>query len=310
MRIAIMGAGALGGYFGARLAGAGADVTLIARGAHLRAMQADGLRVISPKGDGFVPPETLQASGDPGAIGPVDLVLLFVKLPDVAGALAAMAPMMGAATRIATFQNGVSAPAMAAEAYGAGRVIPGVARIPAVISAPGVIQHRSGDDPLAFGPLAPESGPHAEALLAAFRAAHVSAEIAPDIEVALWEKFVMQSATAAVTCLTRLDFGGVRAHAASADLMRRAMEETAAVGRAECSRLAPDVAARQYQAFEAMPGGVKASMLDDIEAGKPLELDWISGEVVRLGRKHGIATPVHEVAMGALGPYAEGRPAG
>lgn len=308
MRIAIMGAGALGSYFGARLAASGADVALIGRGTHLDAMRADGLWVESPKGDWH---GRVTATDDPAKVGPVDCILLFVKTYDVAQACADMAPMIGPNTFIVPFQNGVTAPALVAQICGAGRVVPGLARIPAGIKTPGVVDHRSDVDTLVFGPLDPRdkaSVSNAEALHKTLVAAGTTPQISADITRDLWEKFTLQSATSAICALTRADFGTILSNPQTAALIKRAMEETAAVGRSEHPDFPPDMAARQMEALKAFPGTVRASMLDDLERGKRLELPDISGEVARLGRKHAIATPVHDVALGALSLYAQGRP--
>ncbi|MGH1329873.1 MAG: ketopantoate reductase family protein [Paracoccaceae bacterium] len=308
MRIAIMGAGALGSYFGARLEKAGADVWLIGRGAHLSAMQAEGLRIESPKGDLHV---AVKAVADPAEVGPVECILLFVKTYDVAQACADMAPMIGPDTFIVPFQNGVSAPGIVGQICGAGRVLPGLARIPAGIKAPGVVEHRSSVDTLVFGPIDPldaASEANAKALHQALEAAGTTPQISADITRDLWEKFTLQSATSAICGLTRADFGTILSDPQSAALIARAMEETAAVGRAEYPDFPPDMAAHAFAALKAFPGRVRASMLDDLERGKRLELPDISGEVARLGRKHGIKTPVHDVALGALSLYAQGAP--
>jgi 2-dehydropantoate 2-reductase len=308
MRIAIMGAGALGSYFGARLTACGADVALIGRGAHLSAMQTQGLRVDSPKGDVHV---LVNAASDPADIGPVDCILLFVKTYDVAQACADMAPMIGPQTFIVPFQNGVTAPGIVAQICGAGRVLPGLARIPAGIKAPGVVEHRSSVDTLVFGPIDPldaASMANAKALHQALEAAGTTPLISADITRDLWKKFILQSATSAICALTRADFGTILSDPQSAALISRAMDETAAVGRAEHPDFPPDMAALAYEALKAFPGSVRASMLDDLERGKRLELPDISGEVARLGRKHGIKTPVHDVALGALSLYVQGRP--
>lgn len=306
MHIAIMGAGALGGYFGGRLAAAGHQVDLIARGAHLAAIRAHGLRIESPKGDLHVP--GIRATDDPADVGPVDAVLFFVKNYDVEQAAAALAPMLGADTFVVTFQNGVSAPDRVADIIGQGRVVPGVARIPAAVRAPGIIEHRAAMDTLIFGETDGVISARCEQLAAALRDAGTDPVVSTDILAELWGKFVLQSATSAITAMTRLTFGQVRAVPETATLLRRAMQETADVGRAIHPAFAPDMAAQQYAAFEAMPGNVKASMQDDLLRGKRLELPWISGDVVRLGRAHGVATPVHEVAYGVLLPFVDGAP--
>ncbi|MBD3677002.1 MAG: 2-dehydropantoate 2-reductase [Rhodobacteraceae bacterium] len=307
MRFAVMGAGALGAYFGGRLAAAGYDVTLIARGAHLEALRRDGLRIESPRGDLHLP--NIAATDDPNSVGEVDSILFFVKNYDVRTAAEALRPMLGGDTFVATFQNGVTAPGEVAEVIGKERVIGGVARIPAEVSAPGMIKHTDPADTLLIGEMEGPVTDRARALHEALVKAGTRPEISEDIEAALWQKFVLLSATSAITCLTRLNFGQIAAHPGTADLMRQAMEETAAVARALRPDLPADMAEVQYQAYRSMDGGVRSSMYTDLAAGKRLELDWISGEVVRRGEALGVETPLHRIVLAALSPYAQGRPA-
>ncbi|MFQ5622262.1 MAG: 2-dehydropantoate 2-reductase [Paracoccaceae bacterium] len=306
MRIAIMGAGALGGYFGGRLAAAGFDVTFIARGAHLAAMKTTGLKIESPRGNLCLP--QVNATDDPCEVGPVDHVLFLVKNYDVEPAAHAIAPMLGPETAVAAFQNGVSAAERLGAVIGAERVIGGVARIPADVRKPGVIRHSSAHHELVFGEFGAPASERCLHLRDALRASGVDAEVAPDIVTLLWEKFVMLSALSAVTALSRLDIGPIRNNPMSTALLRAAAEECAAVGRAVHPALDADIAERQCRFLDTMPGNVHASMLDDLERGKRLELNYLSGDIVRLGREHGIPTPVHYVAQSALQPYVDGPP--
>ena len=306
MRIAIMGAGALGGYFGARLAASGADVWLIARGAHLAAMQAKGLHLHSPNGDLFLP--HVQATDDPAQVGPVDAVLCFVKTYDLAEAAHQMQPLLGPDTVVATFQNGVSAPGIVAKVVGADRVLPGVARIPAEIASPGVIHHTGPGDRLIFGGQGARLERAAARLHGALNKAGTDPVLSKDIERELWDKFVLQSATSAVTSLTRLTFGQICAEPQTEALVRRAMDETATVARAVHPRFPADMVTAQVDAFHGLGGTATSSMANDLLRGRKLELEWISGEVVRLGRLHQVPTPVHQVALAALWPYRNGAP--
>ncbi|MFN3260309.1 MAG: 2-dehydropantoate 2-reductase [Pikeienuella sp.] len=306
MKIAVMGAGALGGYFGGRLAAAGADVSFIARGAHLAALKAEGLRVESPLGDLHLP--QVKATEDPAEIGPVDLVLFLVKLPDTRAAARALAPLLGPETGVLSLQNGVEAWGWIGEEIGAGRVMGGTAQIPADIRAPGVIRHSGPFARVAFGEFGGAETGRARALLAAFEAAGVEVSLAPDIEVKIWEKFVMLSAFSALTALTRLPIGPVRENPETRGLLARAIAETHAVGRAERPALAADYADRAMGFVDAAPAGMRSSMLDDLLRGRPLELAYLSGAVARLGAERGIETPVHDFVAKALSPFASGAP--
>lgn len=304
MRIAILGAGALGAYFGARLHAAGIKVALIARGAHLEAIRQHGLYVDSPKGDLHL--TDIVATDNPAETGVVDYVLAFVKNYDLAQALQQAQPMIGENTCIATFQNGITAPSVAAEMFGADRVLGGAAWIPGYISEPGRIKHTDTKDTLTFGALNAEGRRFEPPLFDALTAAGTRPEISDDIEAALWMKFVMLAATSAVSALTRLTFGEVNQHPKTKDLMLQAIHEAAEVALSVRPDLPQDLAAQQMGYYENINGQVRASMCTDLLNGKRLELDWFSGQIVRLGQEHGIATPVHQVALAALWPYRDG----
>ncbi len=308
MRIAVMGAGALGGYFGGRLAAAGADVTFIARGAHLDALRSKGLKIESPLGDLHLP--QVNATNDPAGVGPVDMVLFLVKLYDTEEAAHAIAPMLGPQTSIVTFQNGVNSSERIGRIAGDGRVIPGIALIPADIRAPGIVRHSGPFARLVFGEVDGSDSARCKDLLEALKSAGIDAEAVANIQVRVWEKFIMLSTLSAITTLTRLNIGPIFADEACAALVERAAQETHAVGQKVCPGLPSDAAAKAVSMLKGMPGHMHASMLDDLNRGKRLELNDLSGEVVRLGREHGIATPTHEMAWRALHPYANGQPQG
>ncbi len=304
MRIAVMGAGALGGYFGGRLANAGHDVSLIARGAHLEALQAHGLRVLSPKGDLHV--TDIRATADPSEVGEVDVVLFAVKNRDVEGAGTAILPMMGADSYAVTVQNGISAWERLEAIVGKGRVVPGVARMPGDIVEPGVIRHSAAFDRLSFGEFTGERSVRVARLHDALQAAGTMPEIVDHILHDLWLKFCLQSTFSSMTALTRLDMGPLRECPESAALMRIAVDEAFEVGKAEVPDLPKDVADVAWETLMNMiPSDTHSSMLDDLERGKPLELEYLGGEVVRLGQKHGVPTPVQAFLYAALKPVSE-----
>ena len=308
MKIAIIGAGALGAYFGARLHQAGHKVSFVARGAHLIAMQKTGLYIDSPNGDAHF--NDIHATDDCDSIGHAEAVLFFVKNYDLEGALQQARPLVGPNSFVATFQNGISAPHVAAGVFGADRVLGGAAWTPGYISEPGRIKHTDTKDTLSFGALTNAGRLHAQTLKQALLDAKTRPEIVTDIEDALWTKFVLLGATSAISALTRLTFGQINADPITCDLMKRAIFEVANVARAVRPNLPDDLGAQQLAYYKAINGQVRASMSTDILAGKRLELDWFSGEIVRQGQRLGVPTPVHDVALAALWPYRNGLRAG
>jgi len=304
MKVAVMGAGALGGYFGGRLAAAGHEVALIARGAHLAAIRAHGLRIESPRGDLHVP--RIQATENPAEIGPVDVIFFMVKNYDVESAAHAIAPMVGPSTMAVTCQNGVSAHERLGAIIGEDRVVPGVARTPGEVSAPGVIRHTAPFDVLAFGETDGTESERCRALWDALEAAGTMPKLVPDILHQLWSKMTMQAMLASITTLCRCDIGPLMANPASAKLMRDAMAETEAVGRAVVPDLPEGLIDQNWAFLESLPRTMHASMLDDLRNGKRLEVDYLSGDVVRIGRGAGVPTPIHEVFWAALQPFKDG----
>jgi 2-dehydropantoate 2-reductase len=308
LRCAVMGSGGVGGYFGARLAAAGHDVSFVARGPHLEALRERGLAVRSPLGD--VQLATVTATDDPSRIGAVDVVLVAVKLYDVEGAARQCVPLVGPDTLVVSFLNGIDSEDVLASVLGSEHVAGGVARISASIAEPGVIHHHGHFASLEFGELAGGSSERMQRLLAACAGAGIKARVSDDIVAAIWHKFIFLASFAAITSLTRLPFGPIRRHPATFALLERAVVEAAAVGQARGVGLGVDPAADAMKVVHGLDDGIKASMLVDLERGKPLELEHLSGAVVRLGRELGVATPVHEIAAAALAPFAGGAPAG
>lgn len=309
MRIAVVGAGGVGGYFGGRLAAAGEDVTFIARGAHLHAILERGLKIESKAGgDVSLPPG--GATDDPASVGPVDVVLFCVKLYDVDTAAKAALPLVGPDTVVVSLQNGVDAEARMVEVLGAGHVAGGVAEIGANISEPGTILHKSPFARMVFGPLDGRPDPRLERFCEICRAAGIDASVSDDIEAALWVKFVMLASFAAVTCLVRQPAEAIRDDADIRATYVAALREVEAVARAKRVNLPDGVVERTTGFLDGMPDGMKSSMLVDLEQGRRLELEHLSGAVVRFARELGVAVPVHQTAYAALKPWVDGARSG
>ena len=303
MKIAVMGAGALGGYFGGRLAQAGHEVWLIARGAHLDAMQKNGLKIISPNGDAHL--RDIHATGDPAEVGEVDVVFFMVKNRDVENAAKAIQPMLGSETFVVTCQNGITAWERLGAIVGEDRVIPGVARIPGEITRPGVITHTATFDVLSFGEVDGSPSQRTRDLRDVLADAATSPVIVDNIRHDLWTKFCGQSALASLTTLTGLDVGPLRDTPESAKLFKDAIAENYRVGKAVVPDLPEDIPDINWNWIQRLPDHMHASMLDDLRNGKPIELEYLSGDVVRLGRKHGVPTPIHGTLYAALKPMAD-----
>jgi len=291
MRIAIFGAGGLGGYYGARLWEAGHEVAFIARGAQLEAIRGEGLRVLSPLGDVHV--TGAEASSDPRAIGAVDLVLVAVKtwqIPEVAGALA---PLLREGTAVLPFLNGVEAADGLAAAVGEARVLGGLSKVFSLVEAPGVVRHFHTAAYVEIGELGGGPSPRVAALVDLFRGAGVEAGASEDIRSALWLKLLMVSSWAGLGALARSSIDVMRSHPQTRALIQRSMEEGMAVGRAR-GHAVPDGFADQLWAFyDGLPDGTTASMQRDILAGRPSELEAWNGAIVRFGAAAGVDTPVH-----------------
>ena len=303
MKIVFFGAGGVGGYFGGRLAQAGVDVSFVARGAHLAAIRRDGLRIASPKGDAHV--THVRASDDPADLGPADVVFLTVKMYDVDTAASALRPLVGPDTLVVTLQNGVEATDMVARRIGRAHVAGGVAYVAAVIAEPGLIRH-TALDALIVGELDGAMSPRLLALRDAVSTAGFSFTASPDIRVDLWSKFVRLSVFSGMTSVMRSPVGVLRAHPPLLEMMAAAVDEALAVGRAQGVQLGDGVKDEVFAMFRGVPPQAKSSMLEDLERGRPLELPWLSGAVVRLGREAGVATPVHATIETLLAPLVHG----
>ena len=305
MKILVLGAGGVGGYFGARLAAQGEDVTFVARGKHLAAMRESGLRIESGLGDLQLQP--VKATDDPAQAGPADFVLIAVKLWDTEAAARAAAPAVGPDTAVISFQNGVDAVDILVRAFGAERVMGGIAHIAAFIESPGVIRHNGKLARLTFGELDGRRSERGERLLAACRKAEFETVLSDGIQRAIWEKFVFIVGLSGLTTLTRLPIGPIRAEPLTRELLAEVMREAAAVGRAKGIDLPADAADKQLAFADTLPDGMIASMLGDLRRGNRLELPWLTGAVVRLGRELGVPTPANGFVYAALKLHAEGR---
>ena len=307
MRIAVMGGGAVGGYFGGLLSRAGNDVTFIARGAHLAAMQANGLTLETPKGTLEV--KQARFVSDPAEVGECDVVLFAVKAYDIEAAAAPLKPLVGAGSTVISVLNGVDHQDRIGAVLGSANVIGGLALVSGVITAPGVIRYTSPMSALRFGEADGSMSVRALAFRDACAAAGFNVEVLTDIRRAQWEKFVGLATNAALTSLFRLPAGYIYHDPEIIPMARRAFAEVAAVGRAEGMPLAEDSADRALAIHQSFPKTMYASMYHDVAKGKPMELDSLSGHIVRRGRALGVPTPVHEMAYLALKPYMHGTPA-
>jgi 2-dehydropantoate 2-reductase len=310
MRITIHGAGALGCYFGARLQNAGHDLCFVARGPHLEAMKTNGLLVEGSTG--HIRLKRVRAVATIAEAGPADLVLFAVKNYDVEQAAADLAASINPEAAIMTVQNGVSVQPHLADKFGPDRILPGVVRLPADIKSPGVIRVPAEAEMggLVFGAYDGKTSERSLAVFDAFTESGIGATLSDDIWRTLWEKFIPLSSFSAMTVMTRLDIGPVRKIAASRSLLRTLMDETAAVAQADHPSVPADAADAAYNFLMNVPPNVHASMLDDLLRGKKLELEWLSGEVIRRGKKLDVKTPAHEFAYAVLAPHADGRSEG
>jgi len=300
-----MGSGGVGGYFGGRLLQGGHDVTFIARGRHLAAMKANGLRISSPHGDAQLKVRAVEQPAEIG--GPVDVVMFGVKLWDTEGAAAQIKPIVGPDTQVIPFQNGVESIERLRGFFPESSVMGGSAYIASRIAEPGVIEHIGQMARLQFGALVPSQRPAAEKFLAACKESKLNAEIAEDIVAANWEKFVFLVALSTATAASRAPLGVVRADPDLRWMMEQAMRETWAVGRARGVKLAEDFVEKRMKFAETLPAEMKASMAHDLEAGNKLEAPWLCGAVARMAREAGLDAPVNRAAFAALKPFVDGR---
>jgi len=305
MRIVVMGSGGTGGYFGAKLARAGEDVTFVARGAHRAAIEADGVRIRSAvEGDWAVrAPAVERLDGRP----PADVVLFCVKSFDTEEAAQLIRPVVGPDTGVLSIQNGVDNEEKLARVLGAGHVLGGAVRVFATIEAPGVIRHTFGGH-LTFGEMDGRETERARAFLAACRKAQIPTELVPDVERALWDKYVFLTTHAGITALTRCPAGVLRAVPEVRELYRRVGTEILAVGRAAGAPVDETQITQGMKMLDAVAPSAASSLQHDLVNGKRLELEALHGHVVRLAERHGVAAPTVFTIYAALRPFRDGAP--
>jgi 2-dehydropantoate 2-reductase len=304
VRITILGSGGVGGYFGGRLAAAGADVVFVARGEHLRALQARGLRIDSPAG--HIRVDRVQATDDPRVYGEPDVIFLAVKCYDSAPAIGLLRPIVGSGTVVIPLQNGVDSVEMLTRAFGRERVAGGTCYVSAVITEPGVIRHTAMNR-LLFGELDGHSSPRLEALLEACQRAGIDAVLTPDIQSEIWTKLVRLSVLSGLTTVTRCPAGVLYSDPELSKLVEAGLSEAMAVARAKGIHLPFTDVAEAFGGFKKLPPETRSSMLEDLERGHRLELPWLSGAVTRIGRELGVPTPTHAFISAVLAPHVDGR---
>ena len=301
MRVAVYGAGGVGGYFGGRLAQAEADVHFIARGAHLRALREHGLRVRSVKGDFEIP---VPVTDDPAEVGWGDFVLFCVKTCDTDAAAARLGPRVGDGSAVMSLQNGVENVDKLARAVGDEHVMGGAAFIFAQIAEPGVIAHTGGPASITFGELDGRASPRAKRLLACCEQAGIEAELSASIKTVLWAKLAFICAQAGMTAAVRLPIGEIRTAAASWAAFSRLVAEVCAVAEADGTPVPQAAQERALALAQAAEPGSFSSLHDDLVAGRRMELEALHGFVVRRAAQHGLAVPTSEAVYAILQPWA------
>lgn len=295
MRIAVMGAGAVGGYFGARLAASGLDVSFIVRGEHLRSTQKNGLRVKSIQGDLEI---RSQFTSNPDQVGPVDLILFSVKSQDTEEAAKSLAPLMSEKTAVLSLQNGVDNPEKIARLWGADRTLAGVVYIAAQVPEPGVIEHSAGGR-IVLGSLDARGQETARNVQSILAGANIPCDVSSEIRTVLWKKLAWNAPFCALSCLLHMTVGEILASNSLKDLIRGCIEEVRDA--AQCRGIdLPASTAQETLGFSRGLGDAKPSMLQDLEAGKPLEYEALNGIVVKVLHQAGKRAPINEIFYAAL----------
>jgi 2-dehydropantoate 2-reductase len=305
MRIAIVGAGGIGCIYGAALAKAGAEVIFVARGAHLAAMRANGLRIEGDRGETVL--DDVQATDDPGSVGVVDYAIFCVKLWDVESAGLAIKPMVGPQTAVIPQQNGVDAHERLIPILGREAVMAGTAWVTGSIVAPGVVRQTGTYQRLIYGELDGSMSARGRRLAELCAEAGFDGEFEPNVLVPIWQKFLSIIPLSSVNSLTRAPLGVYREDPELWTLCEGSLRETIAVGRAEGVPLPADSFAKVCDQLRSMPPHHMTSMCNDLLRGNRIELPWFAGKVVELGRKHGIATPTCNLLYAALKPHINGK---
>jgi len=308
MRVAVLGSGGIGGYYGALLTRGGHDVTFIARGEHLEAMRRRGLTVRTAEGESTIP---VIAVADTGSIGPVDLVLFCVKSYDTEPASRALKPLMAGNTAVLTLQNGVDNVVAIADIVGAAAVLPGTVYVALQLAGPGVVLRTGGEGKIVFGEPGGILSDRVQRIAGAFEVGGIPHQVSTNIGRVLWEKFLFISGIGGVTALARSGIGPLLAGAEGRALLTASCEEIAAVARAERGPLSADAVDRAIEQAAALPPQWRSSMARDLDEGRRLEVEALSGAVVRRGLKLGVPTPIHQTIAACLSvhqPFASTEP--
>lgn len=298
MKIAIFGTGGVGGFFGGRLARAGEQVIFIARGEHLRAIQANGLKVDSIMGDFVIDPA--QAADEPSQVGPVDVVIVGVKAWQVPQAAQAMRPMVADKTFVVPLENGVEAPAQLASVLGAEHVLGGLCQLSAYLAGPGYIRHVGIEPYIAFGEMDRRPSRRTGRLHQAFERAGVKATIPDDIQAAMWDKFLFIAAISGVGAVTRAPVGAFRQLPETRQMLVASMQEIVTIARRRAVGLPDDAVEKRLAFIDNIGANVMASMQRDLMEGRPSELESQNGAVVRMGKELGVPTPVNSFLYASL----------
>ena len=304
MKIVVMGTGGVGGYFGARLANAGYDVSFVARGEHLNAIKKNGLKIISELGDMIIHPA--KASDNPSDFEIADIVLFCVKSYDTESSSNLIKPIVGQNTAVIPFLNGIGHIEIMRKILGQNAVIGGVAAISALILEPGVIKHNSAMQMLKFGEFNNAISPRVKAFQEACEKSGINNNIPDNIECDIWQKIIMICTLAGANCITRLPLGDCRTNPATRNFMKTLAEEAVAVALAEKIILPDNQVEITMKQLDSLPEGMKASTLPALEKGEKLESSALNGAICILGNKHDISTPSHKAVYAALSPHENG----
>lgn len=305
MRIAIMGAGGTGGWLGAYLARAGNEVTLIARGGHLQAIQQSGLRLVSPDDEFTV---KVRATEDSTEVGPVDFVLFTVKTYQNVAAIPAIAPLIGKETTVLTLQNGVDSSDRLAEAFGWTPILPGASWTTAHIESPGVIRQQTPSAKIVFGEVDGKKSQRALSIQEMLAAAGVDAELSEDVTKVLWTKFLLVGPLAGITSASRTRTNQLIQYPESKAAVVAALREVEAVALAKGVNLDSDVVEQTMAFADKLSPELQISMHVDLDHRRPLELEAMIGCVVSMGREVGVPTPIHDLLYALLLPHKDGAP--
>ena len=305
MKIAMMGSGGVGGFFGGRLAKAGHDVRFIARGSHLAALRAQGLTIENePQGNIHIP--KVNATEDPASIGTVDLVILSVKLWDTEAAAQQVKPIVGPDTAVLSLQNGVTKDAIMRRVFGDKAVMGGVCYVATHISRPGTIRQTGTMQRIVVGEYGGRKSKRAEELHAALASSGVTAELSDDVRRSIWEKYVFLVGLSGTTTTMRRTLGPIRSNAQTRTFLHDVIREVVAVGRAHGVALPEDYADNRLAFGDTLPADMTSSMHHDLEKGNRLEVEWLSGGVVKLGKEKGVPTPCNRAVCDILALHAGG----